>query len=124
MIQMEDVTLSSAGTSRTIGERIKRARSLWDRSQRDLTAETGLSQSTLSRIENGQREPRLNELLSLSWALGYTLAELTGHSPVGDRLLCAARADLDGDMGTMQDELTHFLELDSFLEDQGVGQPA
>lgn len=108
----------------SIGERIRRARALWDRSQRDLTTETGLSQSTLSRIENGQREPKLNEVLSLSWALGYTVAELTGHSPVGDRVLCAARADIDGDMTTMQDELTHFLELDAFLDDQGVAQPA
>lgn len=108
----------------TIGDRIKRARALWDRSQRDLEAETGLSQSTLSRIENGIREVKLNELLSLSWALGFTVSELTGHSPVGARIECAARADLAGDMADMQDELTHFLELDAFLEDQGVPLPA
>lgn len=107
-------------TATTTGQRIKRARATWDRSQRDLEAETGISQATLSRIENGLRVPRLNEVLSLSWALGLTVEEMTGHSPVSPRLECAARADLNADMTPMQDELAHFLELDAFLEEQGV----
>ncbi|WP_448074017.1 helix-turn-helix domain-containing protein [Georgenia yuyongxinii] len=108
----------------TVGERIARARQSWNRSQRDLEIETGISQATLSRIESGQRPVKLNEVLSLSWALGYTVAELTGLSPVRDRMECAARADAGASMAAMQEELTHFLELDAFLDEHGVPQTA
>lgn len=108
----------------TLGDRIKRARATWDRSQRDLEAETGISQATLSRIESGERPAKMNEVLSLSWALGYTVAELTGHSPVRERVECAARAGDGADMAAMQEELTHFLELDAYLDEQGILQPA
>ena len=108
----------------TVGDRIKRARAAWDRSQRDLTAETGISQTMLSHIESGKRAPKMNEVLSLSWALGYTVAELTGHSPVRERVECAARAGEGAAMTAMAEELTHFLELDAYLDEQDVPQPA
>lgn len=99
---------------------MKRARLTSKRSQREVESETDISQATLSRIESGDRPAKMNEVLSLAWALGYTVAELTGHSPVSERLQCAARASNDASMDGMREELTHFLELDAFLDEQGV----
>ncbi|MEZ5184970.1 MAG: helix-turn-helix transcriptional regulator [Candidatus Nanopelagicales bacterium] len=108
----------------TIGDRIRRAREAWGKSQRDVGAETGLSQARLSRIESGTTEPRLNEVVSLSWALGCTVTELTGHSPVRDRAQFAARADAGADLTGLRDELTHFLEIDALLDELGVARSA
>jgi hypothetical protein len=64
----------------------------------------------------------MNEVLALAWALGCTVSELTGLSVVRDRLECVARATDDASMKTMRRELSHYLELDAYLEDQGIAQ--
>ena len=110
--------------SPTIGARIAQARSASGLAQRDLERETGISQTTLCRIENGTREPKMNEVLAIAWATGSTISELTGHSPVRDRVQCAARASDEASMDTIRRELTHYLELDAYLEAQAIPQPA
>lgn len=110
-------------TVETIGARIQRARETSGKSQRAIQADTGISQSRLSRIESGDHAPKLNEVLALSWTLGYTVTELTGHSPVRDRAQFAARTEMGGDVAALQAELIHFLELDAFLDEQGVARP-
>ena len=50
----------------------------------DLAAETGISVSTLSRLESGARRPTLELLLPLARAHGVTLDELVGAPPTGD----------------------------------------
>jgi quercetin dioxygenase-like cupin family protein len=45
---------------------------------------TGISKSTLSRLENGQRRPTLELLLALSVAYRVPLDELVGAPEVGD----------------------------------------
>jgi transcriptional regulator with XRE-family HTH domain len=59
------------------------------REQRGLTlvqasAETGISKSTLSRLENGQRRPTLELLLPLAWTYRVPLDDLVGAPDVGD----------------------------------------
>jgi transcriptional regulator with XRE-family HTH domain len=59
------------------------------REQRRLTlvqasAETGISKSTLSRLENGQRRPTLELLLPLAWTYRVPLDDLVGAPDVGD----------------------------------------
>ena len=49
-----------------------------------LAEETGISLSTLSRLEGGQREPTLKLLLPLAKAYGVQLDELVGAPPTGD----------------------------------------
>jgi quercetin dioxygenase-like cupin family protein/DNA-binding XRE family transcriptional regulator len=50
----------------------------------DLAAETGISVSTLSRLESGERRPNLELLLPLARAYGVTLDELVDAPPTGD----------------------------------------
>lgn len=50
----------------------------------ELSAATGISVSTLSRLESGDRRPNLELLLPLARAHGVTLDELVGAPPTGD----------------------------------------
>lgn len=59
------------------------------RAQRGVTLDsvaqaTGISRSTLSRLENGQRRPTLELLLSLARVYGVPLDDLVGAPEVGD----------------------------------------
>lgn len=109
-------------TTPSTGTRIERARLAANiPSQRKLAEEAGISQSTLSRIITDARPAKANELLAISMATGCTLAELTGTSTVADRVQYAARATNGANMEQMREQLIHFLELDAYLEDQGIG---
>jgi transcriptional regulator with XRE-family HTH domain len=101
-------------------DRITEAREAAQLTQRQLAARSGIAQATLSRIEQGARPPKMNELLALAWTLGCTLSELTGLSSVQDRLECVARATDNSSMENMRRELSHYLVLDAYLEDQGI----
>lgn len=100
--------------------RIKRAYEAAGLGQRAISERTGISQSTLSRIVSGDRPAKMPEVVSIAWATGSTVAELTGLSGVTERVRCAARATNDTDMGALHRELMHFLELNAYLEDQGI----
>lgn len=50
----------------------------------DLAATTGISQSTLSRLESGQRRANLQLLLPLASAYGVPLDDLVGAPRTGD----------------------------------------
>lgn len=61
----------------------------WLRNQRDVTltelaAVTGISKSTLSRLESGQRKPSLELLLPIALAHRIPLDELVGSPDIGD----------------------------------------
>jgi transcriptional regulator with XRE-family HTH domain len=75
------------GTDRTldaVGPRLKHLRLRRDITLTDLAGETGISVSTLSRLETGLRRPTLEQLLPLARAYGVTLDELVGAPPTGD----------------------------------------
>jgi transcriptional regulator with XRE-family HTH domain len=67
-----------------VGPRLKRLRRQRDVTLADLAAETGLSASTLSRLEAGLRRPTLEPLLPLARAHGVSLDELVDAPPTGD----------------------------------------
>lgn len=98
---------------------IERARKAAGLSQRTLAARTGISQPTLSRIVSGERDAKMTEVLLIADATGCTVAQLTG-SAVADRVECAARASDGAAMEDMHQQLVHFMELDAYLDDQGV----
>lgn len=50
----------------------------------DLSRTTGISESTLSRLESGSRRPNLELLLPLAHAYGVPLDELVGAPRTGD----------------------------------------
>ena len=67
-----------------VGPRLKQLRKRRDITLSDLAAETGISISTLSRLEGGLRRPTLEQLLPLARAHGVTLDELVDAPPTGD----------------------------------------
>jgi transcriptional regulator with XRE-family HTH domain len=67
-----------------IGPRLKRARAQRDVTLTELAAATGISKSTLSRLESGQRKPSLELLLPIAHAHRIPLDELVGAPEIGD----------------------------------------
>lgn len=74
-------------TDRTLdamGPRLKQLRQRRDVTLSDLAEQTGVSISTLSRLEAGLRRPTLEQLLPLARTYGVTLDELVDAPPTGD----------------------------------------
>lgn len=105
--------------SARIGVAIESAREAAGLSQRALEDRTGISQATLSRILSGKRPAKMTEIILIADAVGCTVAQLTGTA-VADRVQCAARATNGSDMEKMRQRLLHFIELDAYLDDQGI----
>ncbi|WP_239161085.1 helix-turn-helix domain-containing protein [Virgisporangium ochraceum] len=64
--------------------RLKRVRRLRRMTLTAVAQSTGISKSTLSRLENGQRRPTLELLLALSQVYRVPLDDLVGAPEVGD----------------------------------------
>ncbi|ONI85839.1 XRE family transcriptional regulator [Actinosynnema sp. ALI-1.44] len=67
-----------------IAPRLRRAREKKGVSLADLTRVTGISTSTLSRLESGQRKPSLELLLPVTAALGIPLDEIVAAPRIVD----------------------------------------
>ena len=67
-----------------VGPRLKRLRSRHGITLTELSETTGISQSTLSRLETGQRKASLELLLPLALAYRIPLDDLVGAPEVGD----------------------------------------
>jgi transcriptional regulator with XRE-family HTH domain len=67
-----------------VGPRLRALRQHRETTLADLSGTTGISVSTLSRLESGDRRPTLELLLPLARAHGVTLDELAGAPPTGD----------------------------------------
>jgi transcriptional regulator with XRE-family HTH domain len=73
-----------AETLELVGPRLRRVREERRLTLTDAAARTGISKSTLSRLENGQRRPSLELLLPLAQAYRVPLDDLVGAPEVGD----------------------------------------
>lgn len=109
---------------RNVAERIERARVSAGLSQRGLAEAADISQPTLSRIISGDRTAKIPEIVKIAWSTGHTVAQLTGAGAVANRVQCAARAANGSDMSGMRQALLDFLELDAYLDDQGIAATA
>ncbi|MFM9376406.1 helix-turn-helix domain-containing protein [Gordonia sp. VNK21] len=67
-----------------VGPRLKQLRTRREVTLTDLAAQTGISASTLSRLESGLRRPTLEQLLPLARVYGVTLDELVDAPATGD----------------------------------------
>jgi transcriptional regulator with XRE-family HTH domain len=67
-----------------VGPRLRALRQQQGVTLADLASTTGISVSTLSRLESGQRRPTLELLLPLARAYAVPLDELVGVPPIGD----------------------------------------
>jgi transcriptional regulator with XRE-family HTH domain len=67
-----------------VGPRLRRLRKHRDLTLTELAAATGISKSTLSRLESGQRKPSLELLLPIAEAHRVPLDDLIGAPEIGD----------------------------------------
>lgn len=81
LIAVDDLT---DRTLDAVGRRLKQLRQRRGITLSDLSEETGISTSTLSRLEAGLRRPTLEQLLPLARAYGVTLDELVDAPPTGN----------------------------------------
>jgi transcriptional regulator with XRE-family HTH domain len=77
-------TRSIAAALELVGPRLRRVREQRAMTLTDASARTGISKSTLSRLENGQRRPSLELLLPLAQAYRVPIDDLVGAPEVGD----------------------------------------
>src|SRR5579863_10353123 len=84
MMSMADDEADFGGVLRTVGPRLRELRRQRGGTLAQLSQSTGISVSTLSRLESGQRRPTLELLLPLARAHQVPLDELVGAPPAGD----------------------------------------
>jgi transcriptional regulator with XRE-family HTH domain len=82
--KLKDMDDPTDRTLDAVGPRLKQLRHRRDITLSDLAEETGISTSTLSRLEAGLRRPTLEQLLPLARAYGVTLDELVDAPPTGN----------------------------------------
>ena len=68
----------------SVGPRLRRFREMHHLKLTEAAEQTGISKSTLSRLETGQRRPSLELLLPLAQLYRVPLDELVGAPEVGD----------------------------------------
>ncbi len=107
-------------TAKDIGTLIAEAMRTANLSQRALADHTDISQSTICRILSGERLAKMPEIIQIAWATGRTVAQLGGMHTLPDRVQGAARATEGSDMNRMRNALLDFLELDEYLDRQGI----
>ena len=67
-----------------VGPRLRALRGQRNLTLGDVSGATGISISTLSRLESGQRRPNLEILLPIAQVYGVPLDDLVGAPPTGD----------------------------------------
>src|SRR4051794_13567113 len=88
------------GVLAAVGPRLKALRRQRGTTLAQLSAGTGISVSTLSRLESGQRRPTLELLLPLARAHQVALDELVGAPATGDPRVNARPFVRHGDLRT------------------------
>ena len=81
---MDDTETAIAAALDQVGPRLKQLRVQRGATITSVAAATGISKSTLSRLETGQRRPSLELLLPLAQAYHVPLDDLVGAPEVGD----------------------------------------
>jgi quercetin dioxygenase-like cupin family protein/DNA-binding XRE family transcriptional regulator len=74
----------TGATLDAVGPRLRALRQRRELTLNELAERTGISTSTLSRLEAGLRRPTLEQLLPLAGTYGVTLDDLVGAPPTGD----------------------------------------
>jgi transcriptional regulator with XRE-family HTH domain len=84
MTKAEADDLDLEDTLSQVGPRLRQVRAHRGLTLTDVAARTGISKSTLSRLESGQRRPSLELLLPLTKTYRVPLDDLVGAPEVGD----------------------------------------
>lgn len=94
---------------KTIGERIQILREEKNLKQKDLAEMAGITEATLSRYENGKREPRGEIVSRLANALNVSTDYLLGRTPIQEtnidnKLTEKDKKDIQKDLKEIMDE--------------------
>jgi transcriptional regulator with XRE-family HTH domain len=81
---VQDTSAAIAAALKQVGPRLRRLRTQRRLTLTGVAHTTGISKSTLSRLETGQRRPTLELLLALSQAYRVPLDDLVAAPEVGD----------------------------------------
>jgi transcriptional regulator with XRE-family HTH domain len=84
MVDVDATSVALETALEQVGSRLRRLRTQRGITLTGLAETTGISKSTLSRLESGQRRPTLELLLALSMAYRVPLDDLVGAPGVGD----------------------------------------
>ncbi|MEX2289500.1 MAG: helix-turn-helix transcriptional regulator [Mycobacteriales bacterium] len=104
-----------------LGRRLREVREAARVSQHDAADAIEVSQPTYSRIEQGQRPLKGDEIVVLADLLGVRAAAITAGAQIRRRARIAARTDgTASPMAAMRERLYAYLELDEYLTEQGV----
>lgn len=104
-----------------IGARVAAAREALGLSQRDLQHYSGISQSTIHRIERGSRSASVLELSALADACGVLITDLQGTNDMANQVLCAGRTNNSGTQD-LADYMIYALGLSQRLDELGVAE--
>lgn len=91
--------MSESPAHRAFREAVIHGRTSRGLSQRELVerlADLGVSmyQSGLAKIEKGDREPKIDEVVAIATVLGFSLDSLSGSGPSADALIDVTRSKL------------------------------
>ncbi|MFJ9038825.1 helix-turn-helix domain-containing protein [Streptomyces sp. NPDC102406] len=92
---------------RSVGARLRTLRQQRNATLDDISERSGISPSTLSRLESGQRKYTLDLLLPLSAVYGLPLDELVGAPPTGDPRLHLRPVAVPGQQQTVLPLVRH-----------------
>jgi len=84
MVDVDATSVALDAALEQVGSRLRQLRTRRGITLTALAETTGISKSTLSRLESGQRRPTLELLLALSMAYRVPLDDLVGAPEVGD----------------------------------------
>lgn len=73
--------------SQSIGTKITKLRTQMGYTQKELARQANITEASLSRYENGLREPKINTLVRLSKALHCTVDFMVGNTEVVDGII-------------------------------------
>ena len=96
---MTDVEAFAANATRSLGERIRRARLDGDLTLVDVAGATGLSVSMLSMLERGKCGVSVGSLVAVASAIGVEVGDLFSSSPNSDLMLVRRNSTFDLTIG-------------------------
>ncbi len=91
-----DTATDLGATLGSVGPRLRALRQRTDTTLTELASTTGISASTLSRLESGKRRPTLELLLPLARAHGVALDDLVDAPSTGDPRVHLRAVERDG----------------------------
>jgi transcriptional regulator with XRE-family HTH domain len=106
-----------------VGPRLKRLRIDRGMTLTELATKTGISKSTLSRLETGQRKPSLELLLPIAQVHKVPLDELVGATEIGDPRIRPKARKRNGRIVVPLSENTHGVSAWKVLIPPEQGEP-